>query len=126
MVLAEGLPGDLFDFHRCRQRQERSMHLDEPSARIGYRSSAISRAKLLALKTLVVLGGAVMLASAFVLSVVFLAIGLAVVLIVGGYLWWKTRELRRQMRARMQEQSQPRSAGDVIEGEVISQDRTLR
>ena len=101
------------------------MQLDEPSARIGYRSSAISRAKLLALKGLVVLGGAVMLASAFVLSVVFLAIGLAVVVIVGGYLWWKTRELRRQMRARVQEQS-PRYDGDVIEGEVISHERTRR
>ena len=65
-----------------------------------------------------------MLASAFVLSVVFLAIGVAVVLTVGGYLWWQTRELRRQMRARMQEQ--PQSAGEVIEGEVISRERTPR
>ena len=97
------------------------MHLDEPRARIGYRGSAISRAKHIALKGLVVLGGALMLASAFVVSLVFLAIGVAVVLAFGGYLWWKTRELRRQMRARMQEQSQPWSAGDVIEGEVISQ-----
>jgi O-antigen/teichoic acid export membrane protein len=102
------------------------MHLDEPRARIGYRGGAISRAKQFALKGLVVLGGALALAGAFVLSVVFLAIGLAVVLTVGGYLWWKTRELRRQMRARMQEQSQPWSDGNVIEGEVISQERTRR
>jgi len=100
------------------------MQPDEPRARIGYRDSALSRAKLFALKALVVVGGAVMLVSAFVLSVVFLAIGLAVVLIVGGYLWWKTRELRRQIRAGMQEPSQPRFDGDVIEGEVISQERT--
>ena len=39
----------------------------------------------------------------------------------GGYLWWQTRELRRQMRERMQEQ--PEFAGDVIEGEVISHER---
>ena len=102
------------------------MHLDEPRARIGYRGGAISRAKQFALKGLVVLGGALTLASAFVLSLVFLAIGLAVVLTVGGYLWWKTRELRRQMRARMQEQSQPWSDGDVIEGEVITRERTRR
>jgi hypothetical protein len=100
------------------------MHLDEPRARIGYRGGAISRAKHLALKGLLVLGGALTLVSAFVVSLVFLAIGLAVVLTVGGYLWWKTRELRRQMRARMQEQSQPWSAGDVIEGEVITHERT--
>ena len=102
------------------------MHLDEPRARIGYRGGAISQAKQFALKGLVVLGGTVALAGAFVLSVVFLAIGLAVVLTVGGYLWWKTRELRRQMRARMQEQSQPWSTGDVIEGEVITHERTRR
>ena len=102
------------------------MYLDEPRARIGYRGGAISRAKQFALKGLVVLGGTVALAGAFVLSLVFLAIGLAVVVVVCGYLWWKTRELRRQMRARMQEQSQPWSAGDVIEGEVISQEQTRR
>jgi hypothetical protein len=100
------------------------MQIDEPRTRIGYRGSAVSRAKHLALKTLVFLGGALMLASAFVLSVVFLATGLAVVLTVGGYLWWQTRELRRQMRARMQ--GQPRFAGEVIEGEVISHERTRR
>jgi Flp pilus assembly protein TadB len=104
--------------------QESSMNLDEPRARIGHRGSAISRAKHLALKGLVVLGGAVMLVSAFVVSLAFLAIGLAVVLIVGGYLWWKTRELRSQMRARMQEQSE--SAGNVIEGEVVSPERNRR
>lgn len=47
-----------------------------------------------------------------------------VVLTVGGYLWWQTRELRRQMRARMQ--PQPQAGGEVIEGEVISQERTRR
>ena len=103
---------------------EIDMHPDEPRARIGYQGSAISRAKGLALKVLVVMGGALILASAFVLSLVFLAIGLAVVLTVGGYLWWKTRELRRQLRARMEEQQQP--AGQVIEGEVIPLERTRR
>ena len=92
------------------------MQLDEPRARIGYQGSAVSRAKALASKALLVLGGVLALAGAFVLSVVFLAIGLVVVLGVGGYLWWQTRELRRQIGARMQEQ--PRS-GVVIEGEVI-------
>ncbi len=102
------------------------MHLDEPRARIGYRGGALSRAKDLALKALVVVGGALVLAGAFVLSLVFLAIGLAVVLSVGGYLWWQTRELRRQLRTQMQEQSHARYAGNVIEGEAttISQDRT--
>ena len=97
------------------------MHFDEPRARIGYRDSAISRAKHVALKALVVLGGALMLASAFVVSLVFVTVALAVGLAVGGYLWWQTRELRKQMRARMQERSQP--PGEIIEGEVISRER---
>lgn len=107
------------------------MDLDEPRARIGHRGGAISRTKHFASKALIALGGVLVLAGAFVLSVVFLAFGLTVVLAVGGYLWWKTRELRGQMRARMQEQSRPWSAGEVIEGEVIdgeviSHDRVRR
>jgi len=102
------------------------MYLDEPRARIGYQGNALSRAKNLALKGLLVLGGVVTLVSAFVVSLVFVTIGLAVVLSVGGYLWWKTRELRRQMRVRMQEQSQPWSDGNVIEGEVITQEQPRR
>jgi Flp pilus assembly protein TadB len=112
-------------FDQCRQRQERSMNLDEPRARVGYQGSAISRAKQLALKGLLVVAGAVTLVSAFVVSLVFVAIGMAVVLTVGGYLWWQTRGLRRQMRERMQEQSYPRSGGRVIEGEVVPE-RTRR
>jgi O-antigen/teichoic acid export membrane protein len=102
------------------------MQLDESRARIGYRDSAISRAKVFAVKAFVVLGGVLMLASAFVLSVVFVAIGLVVVLAVGGYLWWKTRDLRKQMRERVEGQSQSRFDGDVIEGEVISHERIRR
>ena len=101
-----------------------SRHSTPATARVAYQGSGLSRARQLALKTFVVLCGTVMLASAFVVSLVFVAIGLAVVLIFGGYLWWKTRELRRQLRAQTQGQSQP--AGRVIEGEVISQERTRR
>jgi O-antigen/teichoic acid export membrane protein len=100
------------------------MHLDEPRARIAHRGSAMSQAKHLVAKALVILGGTVMLVSAFMVSMIFVAIGMAVVLIFGGYLWWKTRDLRKQLRARMQEHSQP--AGRVIEGEVISNERTRR
>lgn len=102
------------------------MNLDQPNARLGYRGGAMSRAKQLALKALVVVGGALMLASAFLLSLVFLAIGVGVVLTVGGYLWWRTRALRRELRARMQAPSQPEFSGQIIEGEVVSPARTRR
>jgi hypothetical protein len=100
------------------------MHPDEPRPQIGYRGSAISRAKDVALKVAIVVGGALMLASAFVLSLFFVAIALAVVLIGGGYLWWKTRELRRQLRARMH--SQPQPGGEIIEGEAVEVEAVSR
>jgi hypothetical protein len=101
------------------------MNLDESRARIGHQASAVSRAKQIALKALIVVGGALMLASAFVLSLAFLAIGLIVVLTVGGYLWWQTRELRKQMRARM-EQLHTQPGGRIIEGEVVSPPERIR
>jgi uncharacterized protein HemX len=68
-----------------------------------------------------------------VFSLVFLAILVAVAIVVGGYLWWKTRELRKQLKAQMAQaeaqmraqaerqrgQPGPRedSGGTVIEGE---------
>jgi Flp pilus assembly protein TadB len=106
------------------QRQERSMQIDQRRERIGHQGSAISRARQIALKALIVIGGAVTLVSAFVLSLVFVAIGLAFVLTVGGFLWWQTRELRRDMRARMQAARQPPPTGEVIEGEFVSREET--
>jgi hypothetical protein len=102
------------------------MYQDEPRAQIGYQASAISRAKNFALKGLLVLGGAVTVVSAFVVSLVFVAIGFAVVVAVGGYLWWQTRELRKQLRARMQVHSQLRPGAVIIEGEVISREQPRR
>ncbi len=100
------------------------MYLNESRARVGYQGSALSRVKHLALKVFLVLASAVTVVSAFVLSLVFVAVGLAVVLIVGGVLWWKTRDLRAQMRARMQDRSMPAAGGRVIEGEVLSRENT--
>lgn len=103
------------------------MPAEQPDPRLGYQGSPMSRAKQFAMKALVVVGGATMLVSAFLLSMVFLAIGLVVVVISGGYLWWKTRELRKQFRARMRE-AQARAqvhtgSGRIIEGEVVSPDQ---
>ncbi len=63
--------------------------------------------------------GAALLIAAFMVSVVVFAIALAGALVIGGYLWWKTRELRRQMRERP-------PGGHVIEGEVIRDDAPPR
>ena len=68
---------------------------------------------------------------ALTFSVLFFAVVVAVGLVVGGYFWWKTRDLRKVMReAQAQAQAQARARGAtqpgtrpadgmVIEGEVV-------
>ncbi len=57
-------------------------------------------------KLLGVVIGAVVVVASLLFSVVVFAIVLAVGVIAGGYLWWRTRELRRQIRAQMEAQMQ--------------------
>ena len=56
--------------------------------------------------------GAAVLVGAVVASVFVFAVAAGGMLLLGGYLWWTTRALRRQLRAMTQK-------GQVIEGEVI-------
>lgn len=106
------------------------MQFDEQRARLGYRaipdsrmgSGLGSRVGNAIARTVAVVAGVVMFASALVLSVAFFAVALAVVLLVGGYLWWRTRHLRRQMQAQFRDWPPPQDHDNVIEGEVISRD----
>jgi hypothetical protein len=61
--------------------------------------------------------GIVVLAGAFMLSAVVLAFVAATALAGGIYLWWRTRELRKQLSERMRDPPPP--GGRIIEGEVI-------
>jgi O-antigen/teichoic acid export membrane protein len=54
----------------------------------------------------------VVLVVAVAFSLMLFAVALATLLLVWGYVWWKTRELRKRIRERP-------SGGRVIEGEVI-------
>lgn len=63
-------------------------------------------------KVLAYTAGAVILVAAFVFSLVLVAVVAAAGLLLVGYLWWKTRRLRRHLR-----ENPP--GGHVIEGEVI-------
>jgi membrane protein implicated in regulation of membrane protease activity len=106
------------------------MQGDEERARLGYSGGVTSRAKSFMAKTAAVVVGGVMLASAFVVSLAFFAFALAVALVLGGYLWWKTRDLRKQMREQFRGQTHVHdsqragSSGEVIEGVVISRGQT--
>jgi ABC-type bacteriocin/lantibiotic exporter with double-glycine peptidase domain len=72
--------------------------------------------------------GAAFLTLAFMFSLVLLAVAAVAGLLIGGYLWWKSRALRKQMRE--QEREQPSSGARIIEGEVIrdtvANDKLLR
>jgi len=59
-----------------------------------------------------VLAGAVALVVAFMFSVVALAVVSVVILIGVGYVWWKTRDLRRRLR-----ENPP--GGRVIDGDAF-------
>jgi hypothetical protein len=81
--------------------------------RLGYRDGRFGvRAPSLLTKVLAVVGGALVLVGAIAVSLVLFAIVLTGVVVFGTYLWWKTRDLRKQLRARADEAS-------IIEGEVI-------
>lgn len=83
------------------------------------------RPSLLA-KVLAVVIGAALLVLGFAVSLVMLAVALGVAIVVGGFVWWKTRDLRKQLREQamraqqMQGQQVPERAGQRMDnGEVI-------
>jgi hypothetical protein len=63
-------------------------------------------------KVLATLTSAVVLVVAFTISLLVFAAVAAIALVVVGYLWWKTRALRKQMREHP-------PGGRVIEGELV-------
>jgi len=76
-------------------------------------------------KALIFLATATLISVAFMFSLVLLVSILLAGLIAWVYLWWKTRELRKQMREHFADGVVRESEvfeGDVIEGEVIRDD----
>jgi len=75
-------------------------------------------------KVVATIVGAAVLVAAFVFSLVVLAILLTGGLVFGGYLWWRTRDLRKRLREQQQVWAQqaavqPEAPGRVFEGEAI-------
>ena len=58
------------------------------------------------------MASAAVLVVAFMFSILVFAAVATVALVAAGYLWWKTRALRRQLRERP-------PGGRIIDGEVI-------
>jgi hypothetical protein len=72
-------------------------------------------------KLLSIIVGLGVLALGLMFSAVLLVVGVVVGLIVVGYLWWKTRELRRAMRDTKAGayRPPPPTCGEIIEGEAV-------
>ena len=71
-------------------------------------------------KLLTLVLGAAFLVLAFMFSVVALAIAAVGGLMLWGWIWWKTRAIRQQLRDQATNyQAQNVTEGDVIEGEAI-------
>jgi Flp pilus assembly protein TadB len=86
-------------------------HPENP--RLDYRGKRSGPgAQSLLTKVLGVVIGAALLIGTVAISFVLFVVALAGLLVVGVYVWWKTRDLRRELKFRSQ-------GGDVIEGEVI-------
>lgn len=69
-------------------------------------------------KALAFVTGAILLALAFMFSIVLVAVVAVVGLAVGAWFFWKTRHLRKAMREAGAMRSQP-ADGNVIEGEAV-------
>jgi len=75
---------------------------------------------------------AVIFGLALTFSVIFFAVMVAAGVLIWGYVWWKTRDLRKVMRAtqtqaRASAQRNPKPGqGIVIEGEVVREVREER
>jgi hypothetical protein len=76
-------------------------------------------------KVLAAIVGVLTLAAALMFSLVFVVVLAVAGLCVWGYFWWKTRELRRQIKDQMQtppfgqQSAEPAGEGEIIEGEAV-------
>ena len=93
------------------------MQTDDEQPRLAGRAAPVRpQAPGLLERLLALVAGAALLVAAFMASLLLFAVLLAGGLLVGGYLWWKTRDLRKRVREQMQER---RAGGRVVEGEAI-------
>src|SRR5688572_7208601 len=89
------------------------MRMDQPKLRwagAGTRNGGGLTSFLSKLATFTVAG--LFLAGAFMISLLVFAVGAVLALLIGGYLLWKTRALRKQLREGTRRER-------VVEGEVI-------
>lgn len=77
------------------------------------------RAPGLLARILTVAAGTLVLIGAVAISFVVFVIVLTALLVIGLYVWWKTRHLRRQLAEQLNASRSSEPRGETIEGEVI-------
>lgn len=103
--------------------------------RLGYSATLPVRGPLGTALALVT--GAALLVLGFTFSLLILAAAAVAGSLGFGYLWWKTRALRKQIREQMDYQAQQHRmgvppmeggspGGEIIEGEVLREERETR
>lgn len=93
------------------------MPFDPQRPQLGHRTSLGSRAQGLVVKALTAVATVVILVGAMAMSIVVFAAAAMLLCVVGLYVWWKLRQLRRQAPSRFVQD-------DVIEGVVVRKEST--
>ena len=103
----------------------------KPGNQLGYNTPRPTRSLLGSVLAMVM--GAVLLVLGFMFSLLFLAAAAVVGVLGLGYLWWKSRALRKQVREQMDDTAQYGSVtptadgkapeGEIIEGVIIREER---
>jgi UPF0716 family protein affecting phage T7 exclusion len=70
-------------------------------------------------RVLAVVAGTLVLIGAVAISFVVFVIVLAALLVIGLYVWWKSRHFRRQLKEQLRAQRSDAPRGETIEGEFI-------
>lgn len=90
------------------------MTYDHEPRRIGYDTTRLGWGlRSFVSRALAFTAAAVVLVCAVAFSIVVFTVVIAALVVFGAYVWWKTRDLRKQMHAASAE-------SDVIEGEIIT------
>jgi len=97
------------------------MHPNERQFKAPWNAAAFqaSAGNSLLTRVLTAVASIVVLMMTFILSFVIFAAVAGIALLAGGYIWWRTRALRRHLHEHP-------PGGRVIEGQVISDDSRRR
>jgi Flp pilus assembly protein TadB len=109
--------GPNIDIHIARFSEPPMTH-DHEMRRLGYDRRRLGwAAQSFVGKALTFAAAAVLLVAAIAISLAVFAVAMIGVLVVGAYIWWRTRDLRKQMRASSSDSNV--IEGRVIEGQVV-------